>query len=420
MDARRRRGGAPAAAGLLLVLVAGCGASGTDADAAVVIGTLAPMTGEAAFLGEGIVDHGARLAIDVANENGGVLGHDVELSSQDDQRRAEATVSGLNALRSEGVTAGIGPTSATIPAVIQQLKPKAPWIVMGSTSTVDSGLDGSHVWRNFASDSQQLPAMLLAAAREGKKRVALAFENNASGQQQLTTAKEAAERVSGIEVVESLLLAPGQASYQTEAEGFFTSNPDAVLWQLTDVTAAGFFRSADQLGRIDGQYFIGTDAALADDLIDLLKPYLGRATFVAVSPTTSGAGRDEFAELYRSKFAGEPAAFSDVGYDAVTLLLLAIEAAGDRSPDAIAEHVTQVAMAPGEKCTWFGQCASLIRQGKDVDFDGALNSLDFNDHHNVISPFSRVVIGADGTTTGGDQAAFTAQQIAEALGAGSR
>lgn len=398
-------------------LIVACGSSNSGAaEDQVTVGSILPMTGEAAFIGENVTGAGATLAIDVANKNGGVLNKDVKLVIQDSQRRTEPAISGLRALQGKDVTVGIGPSSATIPAVINQLKQgDAPWIPIGSSAVLDTGLNGSHVWRNFASDTQQLPAMLLAAAEQGGK-IGLVFENNASGQQQATTVKKFAPTVDGITIVDELELAPGQASYQSEASEFFNNDYDAILWQLADATAAGFFKSAERLDALSGQHFIGTDASVAGSLLTILKPYLSKADFVGVTAAAAGPGRDKFVELYGKEHDGEePPVLADVGYDATTLLLLAVEAAGSQDPEEIAAQVPKVTTAPGTRCNWFGECAELIRAGKEIDFDGAVNTLAFNDEHNVISPFALISIGEDGTLAGEEDIAFTVEQISSIL-----
>ena len=403
------------AAAILPILTA-CGATDTkSSDNQVSVGALLPFSGEAAFIGEGVGKFGAGLAIDVANDHGGVLGSDVKLFTQDDQRRSEPTISGLRAIQSKDVTVGIGPSSATIPAAIDLLKKSpTPWIPIGSTAVLDTGLQDTHVWRNFASDSQQLPAMLLAAAEKGGN-VGLVFENNASGQQQMETVKKFADAVPGINIVDDLLLAPGQASYQSEASSFFRKDYDAVLWQLTDASASGFFKSAQQVAALSEQYFVGTDAAISDSLLGILKPYLGKATFVAVTAAAAGPGREKFVELYKEKYGEGPVVLSDVGYDATTLLLLAVEAAGSKDPDKVAAKVAEVATAPGKKCVWYGECAELIRDGEEVDFDGAMNALTFDDTHNVISDFSLIAISPEGSFSGEEDIAFKGDEISAIL-----
>jgi ABC-type branched-subunit amino acid transport system substrate-binding protein len=360
------------------------------------LGGIGPLSGEAAFLGENTLNYGARLAVDAANANGGVLGQDVQLVVQDDERRTEGAVSGFRNLMSQNVHAGVGPTSATIPGVLDLIKAaKVPWIPIGGTPSLDQGLEGTMVYRNFPSDSMQIPAMLLHAAENGT-RVGIVFENNASGQGQREEALKYLQGNNEFELVDELLLAPGQSSYRSEVSKFFSQEYDAILWQLTDATAASFFANAQELGALEGQYFVGTDAALAEATIEILKPYLDQATFTAVAPAVQGAGLEVYRELYREKFGEEPIVLADIGYDAATVLMLAAEQAGSLEPQAIAEAIPQVTSG-GTLCVSFAECAELIRNGEDVDFDGAGNSITFDETHNVTAPYTVSALNPDGS-----------------------
>src|SRR5699024_5449398 len=209
--------------------------------------------------------------------------------------------------------------------------------------------------------------------------------------------------------------APGQLSYRTEVAGFFNKKYDAVLWQLTDVTAAAFFESGHRLGKLQGNDSIGTDAALAEATLEILKPYIADATFVAVSPAESGPGREKFVELYDKYLDGVPVVLSDIGYDATTVLLLAIEAAQSTEPGDINAKVRAVATPPGTECLWFGECADLLRNGKEINFNGAASSLAFNEGHNVIVPFALATISSDGSIEGRGDVAFTVKEITETM-----
>lgn len=383
------------------IALAACGGGADDSpagggDGPMKIGGLGPLSGEAAFLGENTLNYGATLAVKLANANGGVLGKDVQLVTQDDERRTEAAVSGFRTLISRGVDAGIGPTSATIPSVLGAIKASGlPWVPIGGTPVLDKGLENTGVFRNFPSDSLQIPAMLLNGAETGT-RIGLVFENNASGQGQREEALKYLKGNTDLTLVEDLLLAPGQSSYRSEVSQFFREDFDAVLWQLTDATAASFFANAEELGALDGEFFVGTDTALAETTIEIIKPYLASATFTAVAPAVQGAGLDAYKKYFQEEFGTEPLALADIGYDAATLLMLAAEQAKSLDPKAIAEAIPQVS-TDGTLCVSFAECAPLVRDGEDIDFDGAGNSLTFDESHNVTSNYSVSSITGDGS-----------------------
>ncbi len=65
-------------------------------------------------------------------------------------------------------------------------------------------------------------------------------------------------------------------------------------------------------------------------------------------------------------------------YDAVIVVALGAAAAGTPNPDAIARHAAEVTRT-GEKCSNYQACLELIRQRRDIDYDGISGPLDFTD-----------------------------------------
>lgn len=98
----RRTKAAVAAAGAATLLLAACGndaegGSGDDADAPILIGISLPLTGDFSEPGEG-VQRGYEIWRDMVNEEGGLLGREVELKILDDQSNADRVVSDYEAL----------------------------------------------------------------------------------------------------------------------------------------------------------------------------------------------------------------------------------------------------------------------------------------------------------------------------------
>ena len=68
--------------------------------------------------------------------------------------------------------------------------------------------------------------------------------------------------------------------------------------------------------------------------------------------------------------------YSTYAYDAVVIVALASLAADSTEPAKIAEEINGVTQG-GTKCNLYAACAELIRDGKDIDYDGASGVLDF-------------------------------------------
>ncbi|MEO6472384.1 MAG: ABC transporter substrate-binding protein, partial [Aeromicrobium sp.] len=64
-------------------------------------------------------------------------------------------------------------------------------------------------------------------------------------------------------------------------------------------------------------------------------------------------------------------------YDATVLSALAAVAAKSDSGKALASEIIKVS-AGGTKCTTFKDCAALLKDGKDIDYDGVSGPVDMN------------------------------------------
>ena len=103
-------------------------------------------------------------------------------------------------------------------------------------------------------------------------------------------------------------------------------------------------------------------------------------TLEGVKGTLPGvASGDDFkAKLKTVDPALKDFAYAPESYDATMLVALAAIAAGDDSGEAIASKMVEVSKG-GEKCTAFKECADLLADGKDIDYDGVSGPVEFND-----------------------------------------
>ena len=65
-------------------------------------------------------------------------------------------------------------------------------------------------------------------------------------------------------------------------------------------------------------------------------------------------------------------------YDATMIIALAAIAAGDDSGEAIGANIIDVTRE-GTQCSTFEECAALLEDGEDIDYEGASGPTDMND-----------------------------------------
>ncbi len=79
----------------------------------------------------------------------------------------------------------------------------------------------------------------------------------------------------------------------------------------------------------------------------------------------------------------------------MNIIALALEASKEVSRKAILNNIRKVSSPPGAKVANFAEGAKLIRQRKDIDYDGVAGSQDFDAYGNAIT-YLKVVRIEDG------------------------
>lgn len=116
--------------------------------------------------------------------------------------------------------------------------------------------------------------------------------------------------------------------------------------------------------------------------------------------TGPGAAENPSYKSYLKEFnkvygANPATAYSENAYDGVVVIALAIQAAGKDAlktdpGKAIRDKLRVVANPPGEKIIasvdGFRKAFRLLAEGKDIDYEGAAGSIDFDEHGDTMTP----------------------------------
>jgi len=304
---------------------------------AVKVGVLLPYTGPLAWVCEcaGAVD----LAVKEINEAGGVHGDKVVKVEADSEGKADASVAAARKLLDvDKVLAIIGPTSVTIRSVIPLGVERKNLIISPTAGTTALDKDphgGKIVFRTVSSDT-----------------------------------------VMGSGIVYHAI------------ELLTRNKPDVILYELSPPEGAIVFKEWTELG-LTGQW-IGTDFVndkFAEFTWPASKGVKGVNPAALISPRYEAWAKDLQA------VCGKPgvAQFSENAYDAMNIIALALEASKEVNRKAILDNIRKVSSPPGAKVNNFAEGAKLLRQGKDIDYDGVAGSQDFDKYGNSIT-FLRVVV----------------------------
>jgi branched-chain amino acid transport system substrate-binding protein len=155
---------------------------GQESDGPIKIGLSAPLTGEAASLGESILG-GAQLAVLEINEAGGVNGRMLELVVEDDGCSSDGAKAISKLVNIDQVTAIVGPlcSAAGGPGVPIAQEAGVPSIIIASAPHLT--FLGDYIFRNYPSDSFQGKFAAEYVYNEmGKRKAGVLFVKNDWGE----------------------------------------------------------------------------------------------------------------------------------------------------------------------------------------------------------------------------------------------
>jgi ABC-type branched-subunit amino acid transport system substrate-binding protein len=380
--------------------IAGCGddddggggqaGNGGDASFEMVIGGIVPLTGDLSPFGPP-GRKAADLAVQEIQRAAGTAGvrATVSIEFADSETNAQSAVQAARQLISGGATCIAGPwASDETLAVAESVasRQRIPIVSPSSTSAAITSLDDNgFVFRTAPSDILQARALADVIEEElggADGTIALAARNDAYGQGFIEVFQQAWEDKGG-RTTGPVLYDPQQPSYNSEAGQIVRGNPDAYVIIDFFETYSKMGAALARTGAFDAGKLFTADG-LASDAIP---PEVPRAALVGTRGTRpgtpeQGAVIEGFARRYEA--AGGPGrqTFDAQNFDATMVCYLAALAAGSTDGAAIAEAMSDVTSAPGDRFTFLelSDAIRAIANGDDIDFDGVTGPLDLDEN----------------------------------------
>jgi len=362
-----------------------CSEDEEEAQPPLKIGQLNSFTGDLSDFGASHRNASA-LAVDHINLAGGVLDTTVTIVARDTQTSDVVGVDSARALVDvDKVVAVVGALASgvTIPVAKSVTVPNG--IIQISAASTSPGLtaieDNDFLFRTTVSDAIQGVILGRLAKELGYTSASALYINNAYGQGLAEAFKKTFEEEGG--TVQAIVPHESvQPTYASELSRATDGNPDVLIAISYPESAEVYLREA-----LEGQYidtFLFVDGTKSVDLFDALgwDKFEGAQGTAPGSPVTDA--RRTFDAGYEASFAlPPPLPFIAETYDAVVLIALAAEKAGSTTDSAaIRDALRDVAGPPGKivgpGVDSITEALELIRDGKDINYEGAGGSQDFD------------------------------------------
>lgn len=379
-----------------VMALAGCGSSGTADSAAsgssgsaksdtFMAAGLFPLTGSMAYLGPANIAT-MKLAQKDINAAGGVLGKDIEITSADtsDADHADQNTSSAQSVLAKNPSVVVGPPSSSVVknTYKQVTSAKVPMISSGATSTAFSGLS-DYFFRTIPPDTVQGAVLGQIIAQDGVKNLAIAVFNDEYGTGlRDTIAKTASEAGVNIVYGEKDTFDPTETNFSSIATAIKASNPDATLVIAFDQTKPLLKALASAGVDMHKLYFVDGNTSDYSSELDagLLKGSKG--TIPGVNPS------DDFVKRLKSTGVDlkNTTTYGAETYDGIILAALAAQKGGSADGKTIQANMAAVSgSTKGEKCDSYKACVALLKDGKEIQYQGQTGIGAFNDAHDPSS-----------------------------------
>ena len=389
---RARRLGAALAASAIVLTACGGGGEENDAsdpntseesesaapegDGTLTLGSLLPSTGDLAFLGPPEFA-GVDLAIEDMNAAGGVLGEDVvDVDADSGDGTPDIAGAEVDKLLNADADAIIGAAASGVSvSVIDKIT--GAGVVHFSPANTAAGFDtyddNGLYFRTAPSDRLQGQVLANLAVEDGFSNVAVMarqdFYGEGLAEQVQTTLEE-----KGATVADFVLYAADAQNYTAEVNQIAAAKPDAlVLIAFEETTKIIPQLIAKGIGPQDIQiYFVdGNLADYSSESFDLT----GVKGTLPVSGNPDPGFNDRLLEIDPKL---KDFSYGPQSYDAAIILGLAAIAADSDNGEAMGGEIINVTRE-GTQCTTFEECAQLLEDGEDIDYEGASGPTDMND-----------------------------------------
>lgn len=382
----------------------------TNETGGLKLGTLLPTTGDLSSIGQNM-PLTADLAVKTVNACGGVNGEPVTLINEDSQTDPPAGASAMTKLAEVDNVAGVvGAFASSVSGAAVEIaaRNKVMLVSPGSTSPVftqrvkNGEFDG--YWaRTAPPDTYQAQALAALAYDRGLTNVSTVVINNDYGVGFEEEFVKSFEKLGGTVTNKDnpVRYEPKAATLDTEASSAFNDQVNGVAAILYAETGSILLQSAYKQGLTDNVTVLLTDGVYSPDFVEQVgKTADGKSIIsgaLGTVPGASGTALEDFTALWTAETNKEVTAFVPHTWDATVLMMLAAEAADANTGEAIKNNIREVSNAPGTEVSDPCEALELLRNGEDINYQGASGDVDIDEYGDVVGNYDVWTVEEDGS-----------------------
>lgn len=366
------------------------------------LGILVPTTGTLGTMSQSILEV-LPLLTSTVNSCGGVNDAPVRLVVEEALLNPKADASLIKELATvaqvNAVISVFGSEASTIAELEATVPYKIPLISSSNTSSVFTERskqgDFQGFWnRTIPADTTQAIVLAQLAKNRGFKTVSTIVLNTESGIRFEKAFIAAFEKSGGtvLNKANPTRYNPQGDRFDDEAFAAFYPDgitPDAVVGDLNPDTGSLLLQSANEQGLLEGVQLLLSDR-IRNPVNSLTRnttpPFLPEGT-IGIAASSKNVENDSFLKIWQETQTKSPGIYAPQTWDAAALLLLAAEAAKSNQGDAIRGKLREVANAPGAEVADLCEALQHLRDGKDINYQGASGKVDLDANGDVSSSY---------------------------------
>ncbi|MEW6719558.1 MAG: ABC transporter substrate-binding protein [Thermodesulfobacteriota bacterium] len=334
---------------IALAVLAGAAATGAAAEP-IRIGAIFSVTGPASFLGEP-ERNTVKMLEESINKGGGVLGRPVEIVVYDDETDATKAVTAVDRLlKKDRVVAVVGPsTSGSTLAIVPKIEEaKIPLVSCAAAKKIVDPVK-KWVFKTPQSDELAVKRIYQYAAKNGIKKVAIITASDAFGAAGREELKALAADA-GIAIVADEVYGPKDTDMTAQLTKIKGTDAQAIVCWGTNPGPAVIARNRVQLGIKTPLYM--SHGVASPKFIELAGAANAEGILLPagrlISEPQVPAGHPQkkilagYIKDYETKFKQPVSTFGGYAYDAIMLLVQAIQTAKSAEPAAIRDALEKI------------------------------------------------------------------------------
>lgn len=317
---------------VLVISLSAFGVLAQDDEEPIKVGSVWSLTGTAAPLGQAQLE-GSELAVELENEDGGIMGHEIEYTNIDGESNTSVISTAAQRLtESFKAVAAIGGEDDSLTSAMGPIfqENKVPYVI-GSATTPTQPRMGDYVFMTAFGDNEQGRAAAKYMVDElGWEKIAVMWDNASAYSTILSRQlKDAFREITGDpkSIVAEEIYQTGDKNYQAQLTRLNLTQEEIdglVVTPPFPQDGPVILQQARELG-LEMPMFL-TDGADDPSLVEVggetVKGVYVSGQFDADKTLTDAA--EKFVEAYEEKHGNKPGAFEAVGYDNMRIVLEAV------------------------------------------------------------------------------------------------